>query len=111
MSRVRTALAVVLGVLLLAAPAYAQIEAVGGVTYNTYSMDKEADKAFKSGLGLFGGVQYWISDAIAVGAQVESLSSGEAKPDPNTSGRFTGLGFLATATYPESPPVFWQASE
>lgn len=104
-SRVGTTLAVLLAILVLASPASAQLDAVAGVTYNTYTVEEDLGRAvqpFKSGLGFYGGVQYWISDAVAVGAQIEHLSTGEAQitgGDAKFTSRMTSLGFLATATY------------
>ena len=93
-----TTLAVLLGMLLLWASAYAQVDIVGGITYNTYAVDWSGVDEFKSGPGFFGGVQYWINDHVGVGGQVEYLSTTEAH-DTSSSARLTSLSFLATAVY------------
>src|SRR5690606_28361392 len=93
-----TTLAVLLGMLLLWASAYAQVDIVGGITYNTYAVDWSGVDEFKSGPGFFGGVQYWINDHVGVGGQVEYLSTTEAHDTSSSAGR-TSRSILDTAAY------------
>src|SRR5690606_28084228 len=72
---------VVLAVLCLEIPASAQLELLGGVTYNRYSLEwgpvdsEGSDLPFNSGWGFYGGgVQYWVKPSLAIGGQVESFT-------------------------------------
>jgi len=52
------------------------MEFTGGLTYNTYRIDLdgiEADLGITNGYGFFFGGQYWVTDTIAVGGQIERL--------------------------------------
>lgn len=108
---------VLVGVLLLAGTVSAQIELVGGATYNTYSLEWDglppelSNVQFNSGLGAYGGAQYWISDAAALGAQFEYFtgSGKDSVRELDYDGDLildtasyevsaTGMGYLATVT-------------
>lgn len=67
-------------VLLGAVPAAAQVDLVGHVGYNSYSMDwGGGPEPFNSGLGGFGALRYWVTDTFAVGAGLDYLTgSGSA---------------------------------
>lgn len=108
----------ILGLLLAATPARAQLEVVGGPTYNTYSLDwgsadsRESDLPFNSGWGFYGGVQYWMHPSLAIGAQVDTftgagrerwaLGDGVAEIAVEVSGQ--GTGYLATLAAPIAVP-------
>lgn len=87
------------------------MEFTGGLTYNTYRVDfdgLEADLGITNGFGFFLGGQYWVTDTIAVGGQIERLLiSGDASETYDAGGlpitakaKADGgsTGFLGTVT-------------
>lgn len=100
------------GVLVAASPVSAQLELIGGATYNTYSIDwgsEDSSLAFNSGFGGYGGVQYWINETMAIGAQFDYLTGhgrdawayddydlDGVKDKVTIEASMTGIGYLAT---------------
>lgn len=87
------------------------MEFTGGLTYNTYRIDFdgfEADLGITNGYGFFFGGQYWVTDTIAVGGQIERLLfSGDASETFDVGGLPVTVkdkadggstGFLGTVT-------------
>jgi len=97
-------------------PASAHLELLGGVTYNTYSLEwgpvdsGESDLPFNSGWGFYAGVQYWLNPSLAIGGQIESftgsgrerwlLGDGQTQVSIGIDGQ--GTGYLATLAVPIS---------
>lgn len=100
--------AAALALVVAAGPAMAQLEVFGGATYNTYAIDWEAleglpivgpvveELSFDQGLGLHGGLQWWLSERVAVGGQIDWIE-GTGSADSATL-RATALGYLARVT-------------
>lgn len=91
---------VLIAVLVLAGTVSANVEFVGGATYNTYSIDwsglppELSNIEFNSGLGAYVGAQYWINSALAVGAQLDYFSgTGQERFQESD---YDGDGFLDT---------------
>lgn len=114
--RGRLAMAAALAVLLLGIPAYAQLEPVVGVSFNTYAFDwhgsVDPGLAFYSGPGLYGGARYWMNENVALGFQVEYLTGRGERTDTSVDLDADGepdrlslalgtktYGYLATVIY------------
>lgn len=69
-------------------------EAVGGITYNTFALNDEAEDELKNGFGFYGGGQYWINSQIAIGAGIDyaraSTTIEEQTTETDVSHNITG---------------------
>lgn len=97
-----------------ASPVGAELELLGGATYNTYSLDwglidpEDSQLPFNSGWGFYGGAQYWVSPSLAIGGQFETFTgSGRERwilADGTIAVRVgikgNGTGYLATLAAP-----------
>lgn len=110
--------------LVLAGAASAEVELVGGVTYNTYSIDwgepssDPSEIEFNSGFGAYVGAQYWATPTLAIGAQTDYFTGSDKISEQTTDydgdgildvesyqTRLIGTGYLATLTLKLQPRV------
>lgn len=103
-----------MGLLLAGTPASAHMEAIGGLTYNTYSLvwggadSGQSDLPFNAGWGFYGGFQYWMRPSLAIGAQVDTFSGsgrerwrlGDGGPELGVEVNGQGTGYVATLAAP-----------